>query len=213
MLNACRHHGGHHSPPGSARASWRTSAQRLSASRRASLLDRPVGPAVALDVLNACRHHGGHHLDSQDRGPTRCDVLNACRHHGGHHLQLPVDFLSKLGCSTPVGITAGITTLKALEARGLIKPCSTPVGITAGITAGRVETRPLVQVLNACRHHGGHHEGTDEQKATALGVLNACRHHGGHHRSTLQSKRGTRTVLNACRHHGGHHVTSSLRRC
>ena len=82
-----------------------------------------------LCVLNALRHHGGRHPARRDgRLPGRL-VLNALRHHGGRHEQVSALVRNLTECSTPCGITEGVT------------------GSNHGVRDVEIE------VLNALRHH------------------------------------------------------------
>ena len=67
-------------------------------------------------------------------------------------------------------------------------------------------------VLNALRHHGGNHHAHGTSDVGCRRVLNALRHHGGHHGRGSVSRASVRLVLNALRHHGGHHVADGRRR-
>ena len=134
-------------------------------------------------------------------------------------------------CSTPCGITEVITAL--------IEAITTLQGSAQRLAASRRSSRQAPQgdlrrdqVLNALRHHGGHHKSCGSGSLTLMVVLNALRHHGGHHRARSRSRGHSRAacstpcgitevitrpgrcdarhldlVLNALRHHGGHHLT------
>ena len=147
-----RHHGGRHrlaSRPRRPPPSW--SAQRLSASRRASPR-REQGPAR---VLNAFRHHGGRHTLRSSTSPRARSAQRLSASRRASRGSLPAwspDILSR--CSTPFGITEGVTT--GIQFAGLQVECSTPFGITEGATTSRPPRRSL-DVLNAFRHHGGRH--------------------------------------------------------
>ena len=210
VLNALRHHGGHHIR--SAQSRGRTN-----------------------QVLNALRHHGGHHDTRRGaRNPDRA-VLNALRHHGGHHRPSCLGkAVGTVVCSTPCGITEVVTKFSTITTsptksaqrlaasrrsshassltsrpgsacaqrlaasrrssrtgRGVFlrgaSECSTPCGITEVITRdqGNARRRGLL-VLNALRHHGGHHGRRDRLRLHPSVVLNALRHHGGHHIERMQ---------------------------
>ena len=161
VLNAFRHHGEGDQSSAGPRDCRATGAQRLSASRRGG----PLGGGLPLPlpgVLNAFRHHGeGDRRDPRCRGP-REQVLNAFRHHGEGDgaLLVPKERVGR--CSTPFGITARGTSLRApsgswppcaqrlsASRRGGplevlhrilgICACSTPFGITArGTIAARI---------------------------------------------------------------------------
>ena len=115
-------------------------------------------------------------------------VLNALRHHGGHH---------------PNGVVRG---------RDAWVRCSTPCGITEVITgpaaAWTDSGRPCAQRLAASRRSSRVGSWNHRSSSTPR-VLNALRHHGGHHRSRYRPSRNrapASDVLNALRHHGGHHA-------
>ncbi len=201
VLNAFRHHGRDHT---CARASRTRSgcAQRLSASRPGSPLleDFNVGSGK---VLNAFRHHGRDHqvgvgASGEGRSAQRLSasrpgspivpsfttrfiiVLNAFRHHGRDHNQTSVRRLGAPWCSTPFGITAGITpTAHGFRHRNGM--CSTPFGITAGITRPPGSRPRRAFVLNAFRHHGRDHDRRGGAAPLHMVVLNAFRHHGRDH--------------------------------
>ena len=91
VLNAFRHHRGRH-PRSESRIDSPSCAQRLSASQRASRRYSGPDPQPERRVLNAFRHHRGRHAV-----PKNADL-----------------FAER--CSTPFGITEGVTTGQTVTA-------------------------------------------------------------------------------------------------
>ena len=89
--------------------------------------------------------------------------------------------------------------------------CSTPFGITEGVTrCSKLVTIPMVPVLNAFRHHGGRHATIPDgigwprdRCSTPFGITEGVTRPG---RAPLARRT---LVLNAFRHHGGRHAESN----
>ncbi len=131
VLNAFRHHGRDHSVSPVIVRVCGSCAQRLSASRPGS----PSSVMSAVDIAPSAQRLSASRPGSRvgaEEPRQRIDVLNAFRHHGRDHDNLGVEVALAAKCSTPFGITAGIT------------PLSTPAGAPR-------------DVLNAFRHHGRDH--------------------------------------------------------
>ena len=132
VLNAFRHHGGRH---------WRMAKHewhQSTCSTPFGITEGVTGRPQSLDrrrefVLNAFRHHGGRHPPSLQACRSRCLVLNAFRQHGGRH-----------------GHVLGLLRFNP-------SVCSTPFGITEGVTSEDRVAGFGSAVLNAFRHHGGPH--------------------------------------------------------
>ena len=141
VLNAYRHHGGHHSR-------W---AATLVASPACST---PIG--ITADITRC-----GERRDADD------EVLNAYRHHGGHHFTSVDKPSDSATCSTPIGITADITGSGAPEQpeRRCAQRLSASRRTSLDQPAGAVGH---LLVLNAYRHHGGHHSSAARRLFVAM---------------------------------------------
>ena len=231
MLNAFRHHRGRHtSDPESSRASKRCStpfgitegvtfaseespnsarsAQRLSASQRASRTFGGTLPPNKVLVLNAFRHHRGRH---GPRSPPSRTARRAQRLSASQRASLAQDKFNVVlpMCSTPFGITEGVTPQPVSHGPPRAV-CSTPFGITEGVTGEREPIRVRgLPVLNAFRHHRGRHlsmggKSTKQMRiecSTPFGITEGVT---PLHRRLMRLS----SVLNAFRHHRGRHKGS-----
>ncbi len=208
VLNAFRHHCGQHHQTACPQAAGRP-------------------------VLNAFRHHCGQHVGGRDQDQVLRGVLNAIRHHCGQHARKSRIIPLGSRCSTPFGITAVNTRLKARS------PAPWPYSaqrLSASLrSTQRLEFRGVAHrhVLNAFRHHCGQHIARSLHHDPPVRVLNAFRHHCGQHSKHFKvisytkgaqrlsaSLRSTRRrllpsaraelVLNAFRHHCGQHFPGDL---
>ena len=134
----------------------RRSAQRLSASRRASHITAEVTTSpLRRQVLNAFRHHGGRHsVAACGAGAQRLSASRRAPHQGGRRATL------RRSCAQRLSASRRASRLEDRPVHRAIR-CSTPFGITEGVTYPiRRERLKLGKrhVLNAFRHHGGRHK-------------------------------------------------------
>ena len=208
-------------------------AQRLAASRRASpsALASTTPSVTAAQRLAASRRASRPRIDDRRR---HCALLNALRHHGGRHVMTAPEAAVRLGCSTPCGITEGVTrrpisrcscrtasaqrlaasrrASRVLSGRdfGRFGRCSTPCGITEGVTYYRGLIGP--DQRSAQRLAASRRASRDIIGKSAKGQIQCSTPCGITEGVTSHRARragGADPVLNALRHHGGRHRNSA----
>ena len=230
VLNAFRHHGGRHGGFMSLRN--RTgrvlNAFRHHGGRHAR---RQSGRCARTGVLNAFRHHGGRHGRSDLASRRRLPVLNAFRHHGGRHVTAGTTYDYRVKCSTPFGITEGVTRVSSLRQRHCrcAQRLSASRRASPGDDGPRRAGRHSAQRLSASRRASQEREITDidlYECSTPFGITEGVTttrgRRGGRsiraqrlsasRRASRLDPRGDdvhREVLNAFRHHGGRHPAYS----
>jgi len=180
VLNASRHHSNEHSPTTPThRPSPVRGAQRLTASQQRAHRNLQVLDSLPI-VLNASRHHSNEHMDAlaDEHTAAACSTPHGITATStGVRAAEPRE---RRLCSTPHGITA--TSTRTCSSVGDVsETCSTPHGITATSTPRPAGGRLRLQVLNASRHHSNEHTQRHGENHGEAQVLNASRHHSNEH--------------------------------
>ena len=181
-------------------------------------------------MLNAFRHHGGRHDPARPARDRTGDVLNAFRHHGGRHEPVPGPWPPRGMCSTPFGITEGVTAVR-VAALFLASGCSTPFGITEGVTrhegCGRTPLRlcstpfgitegVTISTSQTERCSSSAQRLSASRRASRISENDGCNARDRGAQRLSASRRASPSVLlrlrlvgevlNAFRHHGGRHA-------
>ncbi len=208
VLNARRHRGGDHTTG----SKWGHGPGKCSTPGGigAAITEAPRRRRLGRHVLNARRHRGGDHWRGAGLARSRSrPVLNARRHRGGDH---PTVFdMSTTGDSAQRPEASGRRSRIHAVEFSLLHECSTPGGIGAAITAVRAAHQRRHRVLNARRHRGGDHR--TQPGTVAVGPC-AQRPEASGRRSLLVAvvEPVPELVLNARRHRGGDHGAGAVGR-